>query len=146
MARIVEGADTLRKQLESLKASAARNALTVATRKAAKVVRDEAEARAPVGTEPHKTYKGRLVAPGFLSRSIKTVVSYSRSSGTVRAAIGPTAEAFYGSQFLEIGTSKIPKRPWLVPSYTASLGEVESTFVRELKNAIDRAIKRGNVR
>jgi len=146
MARVIAGADVLRQQLESLKTNAARNALRFATRKAAEIVRTEAEARAPVGSVPHKTYKGRLVPPGFLSRSVKTAVTYSRDSGTVRAAIGPTAEAFYGTQFLEVGTSKMPKQPWLVPAYTASLGEVEATFVRELKNAVERAIKRGNVR
>jgi len=47
MARTVEGFEELRRNLEALQTQAARNALQLATRKAAQVVRDEAQMRAP---------------------------------------------------------------------------------------------------
>ena len=125
MARTVEGFDELRSNLEALQTQAARNALQLATRKAAQVVRDEAQMRAPERQDNRikKTYKGNP-----------------------RAVIGPSAEAFYGTQFIEVGTSRIPRKPWLVPAYTAKIGQVEATFVRELRAAIERAVKRGKVR
>ena len=144
--RTVAGAEGLRDALNSLRTDAARTALRYASRKAAGVIQDEAETRAPVGSESHRTYKKRLVAPGFLSRNIKTKVSYNRQHGSVIAKIGPSAEAFYGTQFLEVGTSKIPKQPWLVPSYTSKLGEVEGVFVSALKAAIARAVIKGKTR
>lgn len=136
----------LKEALESLQTNVARNALRFATRKAAQVVRDEAAARAPVGTMAHKTYKGRKVAPGFLSRNLNAAVTYIRSRGVVLARIGPRREAFYGSQFVEVGTSRTPKQPWLVPAYESKRQEVEQTFVRELRAAIARAVKRGKTR
>lgn len=142
----IKGLAELRASLEQLKVGAAKNALVVATRKASKVVVAEARAQAPVGDVPHKTYKGRTVAPGFLSRNIRAKVFYSRTRGLARAEIGPSKEAFYGTQFLEVGTSKIPKRPWLVPAYEQKRSEVEQVFVTTLRAAIERAVKRGNVR
>lgn len=144
--RTIAGADELRKSLESLKTNVARSALRHASKKAAVVVERAAEARAPVGDMPHKTYKGRLVAPGFLARSIHVAVRYLSRKGAVLARIGPAKEAFYGTQFVELGTSKMPARPWLVPAYEESRTEVESTFIHELRRAIVRAIKRGGKR
>jgi len=55
-------------------------------------------AAAPKGTEPHKTYKGRTVAPGFLSRKgvvkgVRVAKDKTRVFGNVRLA----SEAWYGS-------------------------------------------------
>jgi len=142
----VIGVGDLLQKFESLKTNVARGALRTATRKAAKIVAAEAESRAPQGTELHKTYKGRVVAPGFLSRNVKVKMWYDTARAAVGASIGVAKEAFYGTQFLEIGTSKIPKRPWLVPSLEAKRAEAERNFVVELRAAIDRAIKRGGTR
>lgn len=136
----------LKEALEALQTQAARTALRFASRKAAEVVRAAAEANAPVGSEMHKTYKGRLVAPGFLSRSLNTAVSYVQQKGAVIARIGPRREAFYGTQFVEIGTSKMPARPWLRPAYEGARADVERTFVTALRAAIARAVKRGKTR
>ena len=148
MARTVEGFEELRRNLEALQTQAARNALQLATRKAAQVVRDEAQMRAPERQDNRikQTYKGNPQGPGYLKRHINVAVKYYRNTGIVRAVIGPSAEAFYGTQFIEVGTSRIPRKPWLVPAYTAKIGQVEATFVHELRAAIERAVKRGKVR
>ncbi len=57
---------------------------------------------APKGKKSHRTYKGRLVAPGFLSRSIIRHIDRSRDKTIV--LIGVKKEAFYGIQFLNLGT------------------------------------------
>lgn len=150
----VAGMEGLRQNLESLKTNAARNALRHASRKAGLVVRNAAEAAAPIGDTAHWIYKGpkgrrtkyRLVAPGFLSRNVISVVRYLSRKGAVLVRIGPRSDAFYGTQFVELGTSKVPKRAWLVPAYEAARVEVEQTFVRELRAAIARAVKRGQTR
>lgn len=148
MARTVEGFEELKRNLEALQTQAAKGALQIATRKAAQVVRDEAQQRAPERQDGRikKTYKGNPQGPGYLKRHVVVAVKYYRNTGIVRAVIGPTAEAFYGTQFLEVGTSRIPKRPWLAPSLAAKIGQVEATFVRELRAAIARAVKRGKAR
>lgn len=136
----------LRENLERLRTGAARTALRHASKKAGEVVRGAAESAAPVGTVAHKTYKGRLVPGGFLSRNVAATVRYLSRKGSVLVRIGPRREAFYGTQFIEVGTSKMPKQPWLVPAYESKRAEVEQTFVSELRAAIARAVKRGKVR
>jgi HK97 gp10 family phage protein len=146
--RFIEGMKELQQALERLETNVAKNALTLATRSAARIVQRQAAQNAPIRSEGglKKTYKGRRVAPGFLARSVNMRTRYNRSRGVARAEIGPSPEAFYGSQFLEVGTSTIAKKPWLVPAFLASRAEVESTFIRDLRAAIDRAVKRGKLR
>jgi HK97 gp10 family phage protein len=148
VARIIQGFEELQANLLRLKEGVAKNAMRHATRKAAEIVRQEAESRAPVGTVGHKTYLGRSVAPGFLSRNVQKIVYVDRRRGVVRAEIGPTAEAFYGSQFVELGVPSrgIAARPWLGLSLAANIGNAEQEFTFELRKAIRRAIKRGAVK
>lgn len=70
----------------------------------------------PVGREPHRTYKGRLVAPGFSQRSIRVVSRVDKNGTVISAALGVRKEAFYAVLFTELGTSKVPARPWLRPA------------------------------
>lgn len=115
-------------------AKALRSALMSATLPVVK----EARARAPLGKLPHKTYKGRIVSPGFLARSLGRKSRVNRDGTGVSVSIGVRNEAFYGVQFLELGTSKIPRRPWLVPSYEAKHREALDIFKARLKERIDK--------
>jgi len=148
VARLIQGFEELQANLLRLKEGVAKNAMRHATRKAAEIVRQAAESRAPVGSVSHKTYLGRSVAPGFLSRNIRKLVFVDKRRGVVRAAIGPSKEAFYGSQFVEIGIPSrgIPARPFLQLSLAANIGNAENEFTIELRKAIGRAIKRGAVK
>ena len=99
-----------------------------------------AQAAAPVGDPPYegkdpypvRAYTGRLRTPGFLKRNIgrKSFVSFDKR--TVTVLIGPKAEAFYGTQFIELGTSKIPRRPWLEPSFRRSIPKINKRFAERL--------------
>lgn len=52
---------------------------------------------APKGSRMHKTYKGRMVAPGFLSRSITKSTRARRDQKGAAAVMKLKGEAFYGA-------------------------------------------------
>lgn len=106
-------------------------------------VEQVAHATVPVGDRLHKTYKGRTVTPGFLSRSIRRAAFAKRGAkNEVRAVVGVAREAFYGLAFVERGTSKMPAQPWLVPAFESTQGQVLDKFKRSLKARIERAAKK----
>ncbi len=91
-------------------------------------VKKKAAAYLPDGIDPHKTYKGRTVAPGFARRSIRVLVKKHKTGEQVAGLIGVRAEAFYALQFVELGTSKMAARPWLRPAFLQS----ENAQIREI--------------
>lgn len=80
----------------------------------------KAQALIPVGIDAHKTYKGRLVAPGFAKRSIRVITKIARGGQMAYALLGVRAEAYYAVQYVELGTSKMAAHPWLRPAFLAS--------------------------
>ena len=54
------------------------------------------KAMAPVGKKAHKTYKGRLVPPGYLKESIKRKTGIFKDKSGAYCLIGVEPEAFYG--------------------------------------------------
>ena len=92
-------------------------------RKVGNVVKNRAKASAPQQNAPqvsHRTYKGRLVAPGFLKSSVRMRSGISKNKQSAYALIGVAPEAFYGLAFIELGTSMYPARPWMTPALEAS--------------------------
>lgn len=98
--------------------------------------------RAPVDPYPRRTYKGRLVTPGFASRSVRRKSLISADRRYVTVLLGVDQEAFYAVNFVELGTSRTPAQPWLEPSFRSSLPAVDTRFQRFLKANIDKAIAR----
>lgn len=68
----------------------------------------------------HKTYRGRYVTAGFASRSLRLKTRLNGAKTAATAVVGLLAEAFYAAIFLELGTSKIRAKPWLVPAFRGS--------------------------
>lgn len=115
-----------------------------------------AQSNAPVGDPPYqvkgtdrfvdpypvKTYKGRLRTPGFAKRNVARKAKLSKDRRTVTVMLGVRPEAFYAVQFIELGTSKIPKRPWLEPAFRRSIPELDSRFQERLKALIDKAARK----
>ncbi len=66
-----------------------------------------------IGTEAFRTYRGRLVAPGFAYRNIRIVTTLSGDKQRADALLGVSKEAYYATQFLERGTSKMRAQPWI---------------------------------
>jgi len=59
--------------------------------------------------------------------------------------LGVRPEAFYAIQFIELGTSKIPKRPWLEPAFRKSINDVDALFRQRLKLLLDKAARTGQI-
>jgi HK97 gp10 family phage protein len=103
----------------------------------------ESRGGAPFDPYPKQTYKGRKVAPGFTARNIARRSYVDRRTNTVHAQVGVRPEAFYAVQFIELGTSKIAKRPWLEPAFRASIPQVDERLQTQLKARIDKAAQTG---
>jgi len=107
------------------------------------------KASAPKGSEPHKTYRNRTVAPGFLSRSIR---SRSRiKQGRLYVEVGVRAEAFYGVQFIDQGPFYVTDRKdkpiqpyvlrrtqWFERTFRSERAAIERRIVSILKQDIER--------
>lgn len=100
---VLIGFEDLVKKLGRLEAETSakvtRNALMYATSPTVRGMK----AAAPKGDDAHRTYKNRLVTPGFLSRSVKRAAKINKRTGTVTLRIGVKSEAFYGVTFLDEG-------------------------------------------
>lgn len=113
----------------------------------------EAQSSAPVGNPPYeysgtskdpypvRTYKGRLRTPGFASRNVARKAQLSSDGRSVRVMLGVKPEAFYAISFVEFGTSRTPKRPWLEPAFKRSIPAVDARFKQRLRALIDKAAR-----
>lgn len=124
------------KKLKALGALDDGKVLLEAGNKAGDVVVEKAKSLIPKGTRAHKTYKGRLVAGGFASRNIRRAASLSKDKQKVDVAIGVRAEAFYAVMFVELGTSKMEKQPWLRPAFQSTLDQQQLVMADVLRSAI----------
>lgn len=139
----IKGLKKLNKQLSKLSRAAGGKALRSAALSAMLPALKEARASAPVRKRGglKRTYKGRLVAPGFASRNLARKTKLRRDKKSVISMLGVKPEAFYALSFIELGTSKISRRPWLEPAFRRSLPAVKSRFQQRLKQVIARVAK-----
>ena len=100
------------------------------------------EGHAPVDPYPRKTYKGRLVTPGFARRSVARRSFLSRDKKTASIIIGVRPEAFYAISFGEFGNSRQAAAPWLEPSFRSSIGKINNLLRRFLKANLDKAARK----
>lgn len=138
----LEGIRELSKALEELPGKVQKAALRRATKEASALVVSAAQSAIPVGVDMHRTYKGRLVAPGFASRNIKAVVRVTKDLSRAFARIGVSREAFYAVNFVELGTSRQPAQPWLRPALQSVESQAISIFESRFRAAIKAAAKR----
>lgn len=129
--------------------SAMRSAVRVPMNKVRKRALGNIAKISPGNTPLHRTYRGRLVARGFASRSLKVIVRLFSKQGqgsTARAVLGVAAEAFYAVAFFEKGTSRIPRQPWLVPALEAMKNTAVTDVGAALKKRIDKIAAKWNSR
>lgn len=138
----LEGVRELSKALAELPVKVQKAALRKATKEASDLVVAAARSAIPIGVDAHKTYKGRLVAPGFASRNVKAVVRVSRDLTRSFARIGVSREAFYAVNFVELGTSRQAAQPWLRPALQSVEGQAIGIFAMRFKKAIEAAARR----
>ena len=143
----VDGVKELEQKLNEL-ASPKEQAATLkaAVREPMKQVKTRAEANitafSPGERELHRTYKGRLVSAGFAGRSIRLIVKMDRAKTMAQAILGVRAEAFYALAFFELGTSRIARKPWLMPAFLSSQNEMIKGIGDEMRKRINRIAKR----
>lgn len=141
MASRLEGVDVLMRRLEALKRLDDGRAIRAAVTAGIKPARERAKGLIPVGVDAHRTYKGRLVAPGFAQRSIGTRTRLSKDKQKATASLGVAREAFYAVNFVEIGTAKMPARPWLRPALESTQSQAEGAIADSLRRTVKRASK-----
>lgn len=117
----IKGADEIEQRLKELGIKAL-PAVQQAIMEGAKIVAEEAKSRVRKKT-------------GALAESITVGKPKEAQLGEVSAIIGPGREGFYG-MFLELGTSKMPAYPFLVPALKASKRQVEEAVAREIRKGL----------
>lgn len=163
MAETLIGARELERKLSQLGAKLGTKVLRSAMLKTTTPVLRQMRKRAPVGIEAHRTYRKRLVAPGFLKRSLRRKTRVDKSRGAVVLTMGVRSEAFYGILFYDQGPYQVtkrrskgtgrsgrqikaytlPRRPWFQSTFVANRGQMERGMVDELRKNIDK-VTRGN--
>ena len=140
----IKGMAELEKKLKAIGGAMAEKALRQALMNASTPAFKAIKLAAPRGSRPHRTYKGRWVAPGFLSRSIvrRSRIRRGHSKTWAQVIIGVRDEAFYGVQFLERGTKKIPAKPWLAKTFERYQAEMERRLKEQLRRKIERIARR----
>ncbi|MCP4366337.1 MAG: hypothetical protein GY800_13720 [Planctomycetes bacterium] len=135
----VEGLKELGEKLARIERATAIKSMRNACMAATLPVVKEMKAAAPKGNKVHRTYKGRLVAPGFLSRSVIRKTRVNKQTGAVSVRLGVKREAFYGVNFLDQGTKKIAGREWFVSRFEKNAGKMVATFKERLAKKIKQA-------
>lgn len=128
--------------------STMRASVAAPANRVAKQARANIAAISPGKAESHATYKGRIVAAGFASRSIKTNVRINPRRGYAMARIGVKREAYYALSFFEMGVPSrgIRRSPWLVPALKSQLPVVVNDVNVAMKRRIEQiARKRARV-
>lgn len=135
----MKGFDELHRKLIALGQLEGGKVLRAAATQATTPVVNEARSRIPVREVETlaKTYTGRKVAPGFAKRSIAKKVILVKDKSRAYSLVGVKPEAYYATQYVELGTSKQRKQPWLAPSFRGS----RPVMISRLGNVIDRKIK-----
>ena len=137
----VTGLKELSDQLSRLERATAIKAMRSAAMGATLPTTKEMRAAAPRGRNVHRTYKGRLVAPGFLSRSIIRKARVNKKTGGASVAIGVKREAFYGIAFLDRGTKNIRGSSWFVSKFKKNSGNIVQLFKTKLAARIAKGKK-----
>jgi len=137
----ITGLRDLEKKLVALGTAVAGKVLRQATMNATSQTVKRMKAAAPVGKRPHRTYKGRLVAPGFLKQSVTRRSWYK--AGRVTVKIGVRKEAFYGVSFTDFRRSGQKRQPWFKHIFINDRKLIEARFASELRKKILKAASGG---
>lgn len=137
----LQGFKELNRKLKKLSQLDHGKVIRTATNAAAQPVVKRAKQLIPKGERAHKTYKGRLVAPGFSSRNVKKKGSLSRDKRRMTVSVGVEGEAYYAASFVELGTSKMPARPWLRPALRQSRSKSIDVFKTRVNKRIEQIAK-----
>ena len=134
----IEGLADLTKQMDRLGAEVAAKKIRSAMMAATLPTVRKMQAAAPVGKSLHKTYKGRVVFPGFLKKSVRRSAKIEK--GRVNLRIGVRREAFYGITFIDQGTKGIPAQNWFEANFRRDAPTIVSKFRATLASRVKKSI------
>lgn len=139
MASGLEGAAELDRRLANLSLVAQGRALRSAIRAGIRPAERRWKETIVQGSKAHRTYKGRLVGPGFSSRNIRVITVISPDKQKVAAVMGVRREAFYAVQFVDrrLGKSRNTGRASLLPSFESTGPQQLAAMSAQLKKRID---------
>lgn len=140
----IKGGEKLAKQLRALPKEVGGDALVDAVDLAADPVIRRAKSRIPVRQTggPRKTYKGRVVGPGFARSQIDRKSFKSRNNLFATCLVGVGQEAWYAVEMVELGTVYQAAQPWLRPAFAASRKDALRIIMRDLQFSIEYAVAR----
>jgi HK97 gp10 family phage protein len=142
MATQLEGVKDLTGKLTELGAKFATRELRGVVNVAIGEALHKARTTIPVGTLAHRTYRGRIVSPGYALSTLHVETKIDKKTGSAIAFLGVGREAFYAVQFLELGTSKMPARPWLRPAFESSQDAMLQMIGDEMRKRVEKIAKR----
>lgn len=144
-----EGTDNLRKNLDMLAGDVQLRTARAAGRKAANIIRDAAKANAATLDDPETA---NSIAANIV---VQTSTKDLKRTGDLWFRIGvlggarsradneknPGGDTFYW-RFIELGTSKLPARPFLLPALRDNIEKATQTFITEFDKGLTRAVNR----
>lgn len=137
----LEGVADLTKQLASLGKLGDGKALRACVRAGIGPAFDRAVQLIPVGTEPHRTYRGLLVAPGFAETQVRRATTINSDKNIASAVLTTTKEGYYAVNFVEVGTRYQAAQSWLRRGFAETRDACEEKLRASLANSVDRAVK-----
>ncbi len=104
----------------------------------------EAKRTAPKGTpgKLSKSYKGTPIASPYLANNLRKTSWRGTRKPYAVARVGPRLNAFYGTQFVEIGTQHISENPWLERAKDSARNASIANARRILAQRIEKLAKR----
>lgn len=142
MASQLEGVADLTKKLTEMRGALAAKDLRGVVKEAITEAEHKARARIPQGSQPHITYRGRLVSPGYAISTLHVETFINKRTGAAVATLGVGREAFYATLFVELGTARMPAQPWLRPSFEESEDGMLRSIAAELRKRVERIAKK----
>lgn len=152
------GVEELKAALRGLPEKLRRRVLLGALRRAGQVISREAKILAPILAVPTRTR-----TPGTVRKRISVRASkFARQQGDVGVFVGvrpirgsaqvkrlgkasaKNPNDPYYWRFLEFGTKKMPRRPFLTPAASSKANEAIATFMREVVPQIDKLNRKGS--
>lgn len=139
--RHTEGFESLDKLFKEMGAAASGKVLRQSVTYAVTPVVQQARKTAPVGSKEHRTYKGRLVFPGFLSRNIGKKSFLSRSKSFASVTVSMVGEAWYGKLFSSAVKKDraFPHNDFLEQAFDSKKEQMLTRFYDKLGKSIDKA-------
>lgn len=147
----VDGYDAIAGKLRRLDRKLGVRLINSELRKATTPTQRKMRAAAPVGRVLHKSYRGRLLAPGYLKRSLKRRVKRVRKTGNQAVDFGVTREGYYAKFYAEgpyvvtkrkgkrIRSYTLRRHPFFREVFQADEGKMANMFLRGLTAAARQA-------